>query len=338
MEALVADSDAVLGVVDCTRLESLAELDEQLERVRLWIPTHTPRFILAHKADLANKCVDSTALNNFVRAWNALGGRFDWCWTVGHPRFGDYDSRRGMGSRQQTVVDLVNSVVKDVLTWRAEHEVGDSVGVMDALWVKPFPDYQWRNEVLLDDVVQLASLEEVVFETATPSHASTAATPTPAAAPEEPAAEQEHEFNNWYAGVMTREAADQLLRSQPVGAFFVRRSETNFQLRICFIAPDSVIHHVPIKKIEGRWRIGRKVFAWIIKRTLWFACDVCSCSVVVPVQDIRHIDNENMHEVVRRLELDEWRGLPFERIVGTLSYRRMRERPATAATTAVAAE
>lgn len=256
METLVADSDAVLGVIDCTRLESLVELDEQLERLRLWIPTHTLHFILAHKADLPNKCVDATALNSFVRAWNALGGKFDWCWTVGHPRFGDYDSRRGMGTRQQTVVDLVNSVVKDVLTWRTEYEVGDSVGVMDALWVKPFPDYQWRNEALLDDVVQLASLEEVAFEAAIPLDAST---PAPAVAPEEPAAEQEHEFNNWYAGVMTREAADELLSAQPVGAFFVRRSETNFQLRICFVAPDSTIHHVPLKKIEGRWRIGRKV-------------------------------------------------------------------------------
>lgn len=44
-----------------------------------------------------------------------------------------------------------------------------------------------------------------------------------------------------------------------------------------------------------------------------------------------------MHEVVRRLELDEWRGLLFERVVGTLFYRHMHERPAAAATTEVTA-
>jgi hypothetical protein len=80
------DCDALVGVVDSSRIESVKEFDAWFGLLALYICECVPRTICVHKADLPNKCLDHTAMEIFVKNWSDKGISLDWCWTVGHPR------------------------------------------------------------------------------------------------------------------------------------------------------------------------------------------------------------------------------------------------------------
>jgi small GTP-binding protein len=104
------DVSGVVAVFDKSNKLSFDEIDQWMCLLHTWIPNNIPKLLLAHKADIQKWCVDTKYLDMFVKD----GYFIDWFLTVGHPEFGDYDSRRGYGARQRTPTEVINLLLKRI--------------------------------------------------------------------------------------------------------------------------------------------------------------------------------------------------------------------------------
>eukprot|EP01036_Dinobryon_divergens_P049635 gene49635-66488_t len=100
----------VLIVLDIGNMISVKDVDRWVYFLRRWAPLSTPTILLAHKADSAKWVVQPNVLEAYAKKAHFL----DWFLTVGHPQYGDYDSRRGSGARQRTPVDVLSLLLKKI--------------------------------------------------------------------------------------------------------------------------------------------------------------------------------------------------------------------------------
>ena len=113
---LTTDLDAVLLVVDGTKLESMKESDAWIEFLDVHITRKVVKYLLVHKADLPRslRVITPKNLDVFVKHSGIDG----WSLTVGHPALGDLDINRGSWIRQKPPEDIIKRVVSTVLLRR----------------------------------------------------------------------------------------------------------------------------------------------------------------------------------------------------------------------------
>ena len=156
--------------------------------------------------------------------WVKDGYFIDWFLTVGYPEFGDYDSRRGYGARQRTPTEVINLLLKRILQLKNTHidETHHHSIKMLHSTALDITDFNVENIWYIDD-------EKLNFM----------------------------DGLDFYWGIMTREESENLLQEKSCGSFLIRKSDLNNLLRVVIKGFDGVVSHVPLKKEDNVYRLGR---------------------------------------------------------------------------------
>lgn len=234
------ECNGVILVLDSGNRDSADIVDEWLPIAKSYAPSVCPFILLANKADNKEKCFTEEGLNNYVRE-RLL---FDWFWTVGLSNFGDYDHRRGNLTKQATLEETIGQILRHHSQFRTRQLLKDN-----DLY------FNIRHQPLMSSSsieVHSIALHDLVL------------------CREESNTSLDADIGwKFYAGRITREQSEDILRSKPIHSFLIRSSENNSQLRVVVkralvsspsqSTPDSIISYanIPIKIDDGIYKVGK---------------------------------------------------------------------------------
>ena len=220
------DIDAAFITVDAGSKTSLIDADKWVKLLfKLNIPTHKIT-LLVNKADVPSPVVNQNTLDTFV----ALGGCSSWFWTVGHERFKDYCPSRGRMENQEPPLDILIRKVRELISQNQKYMRSTSV-VLDAEETKQTKTvdkcrrYRARSDRYLNDETHDKNFSD--------------------------------EGWNFFAGVLSRQQAHEILKDRIPGSFLIRRSDLNYSIRIVVKREDGTYAHIPISSRNGKYIVGQ---------------------------------------------------------------------------------
>jgi small GTP-binding protein len=194
-------TNGILLVIDSSSKDSCLETLQWIELMRNYLSEMIPVIVLANKAD-SMKYLTPQFLDEIVSKYFFSG----WYWTVGHAQYGDYDFRRGRQSKQLAINEVITKLEKLMIQQNIEEK---SLELFCDYFKPTFHTSIGHLEIIPSSVVDISpgiGLEPITGW-------------------------------EYYGGVMTREEAENYLRSSLPGTFLLRRSDVTFQLRVALVQP-----------------------------------------------------------------------------------------------------
>lgn len=226
LSMIFRDISAVFVMVDAGSANSLNDADKWMKLLfKLNIPVEKITLLM-NKADTPS-LVNQNILDTFI----ALGGCSGWYWTVAHARFKDYCPSRGRMENQEPPMDILIWKVRDLISQKRKYLKSTAVAldIKAAEQARPINRCgQYRGihdpKDLNDEVRVEKSLSDEGWD--------------------------------FYAGILSREEAHEILEDRIPGSFLIRRSDFNYSIRIVAKREDGSYSHIPISKRNGKYIIS----------------------------------------------------------------------------------
>ena len=252
--------DAAIVVVDSTNLDSLKDADKWNEKIDHYAPSIS-KLLFVNKADCDNKVVYPDSLDDFVSA----AGFMDWAFTVGHPDLGDADTTRGTYEKQSTPEEMLRKLFRQKKVINPQFLCGQ-------LWqVVKFVSW---SAIDFADLTSTTLEAYLLNQLQLKDHGGSGSSKTA----------KIDDGIKYFAGVMTREKSEELLSTSPKGAFLLRLSEVNGEMRLV-VKKQGVVHY------------------WI---------DFSSGQFLLRAQSHRKVQFASLQELFIALELDSALGIEFD--------------------------